>query len=1526
MKIKLWMTIWLTAFGCYASAQAQQFVRETANFIPVKNSCASWGDFDRDGDLDVIITGSVGNVTTNPSTMLYRNSLGGKFEGDAHGLIQVEYSSVDWGDYDNDGDVDLIIAGRASIADGGIVTKIYRNDDDGIFSDIQAMVVGVENGRVSWGDVDNDGLLDVLICGDAGVAEGGFTTRIYRNEGDQSFSELPVGFVGVDNGFAGFIDYDKDADFDVLVVGITPAGRVSKMYRNDGWGMFTKLETNITPVDNGTIAFGDLDNDGDQDVLVTGDAGVANGGRVTKLFRNNGDHIFTDISISLPIVDKSYACWGDIDNDGDADIVLSGSNNSGIITSVFENNQNTGVTDIQADLVGVEDGYVHWVDYNRDGSLDLLVTGSGTAGTEQTVLYKNVGVTANLPPSEPTNLRSAVRADSIIFQWDAATDDNTPQVALNYNIRVGSWSNEVDIKSANADPSMGNLYIIGNGNAPNRLSWVLTELNPGTYYWSVQAIDGAYMPSMFAAEKEVTVGGGSSEINLMEPTDGAIDVSTNVELKWTGPAASTYRAQVARENSFANPVWDDDSIPGQSAFPSSLNESTTYYWRVGITIDATMHWSTTWSFSTTGGSTTLDPPVHSAPADGQIGVSTSPTLVWEPASGATSYGLDVSSDYSFSDVSKTVLTEIGILGTSKQLYGLAEGTTYYWRVYAQYADGMSTWSDPWSFTTAGNSVVLNPPTLASPNNGASGIGLEPVLVWNEITNALSYSLQVSEDAFASMIVYDVGLNGTSKQIFSLQNGTTYYWRVNANYTGGTSAWSEEWTFTTEGDNATPAPTLNSPPNNEVNVSRTPQLIWNVQANATSYNLEVSSSNDFTNIVHQVTNITTTNHTIPNELASATTYFWHVSANYSNGTSPWSPARSFTTSSGSSVTPDVPQLDGPQNNAFNLPLDVTLVWQAATDAVVYHLQIATDEAFEYVIRDIDSISGTSKIITGLEKGYTYYWRVNAANGDATSNWSAVWKFHTILHSPPMFFPPNNAQDISIGPEFIWGWVSNTETYHLEISKNSDLMNLERDITTLSTDTSRVVKDLEQGTQYFWRVAAVDADGNHFWSSKQTFTTYTYQEQIVLNSAIEFPTHADPAEYKPTDFRLMGIPGASNLHLPEIMAGEYGKDWEAYWDNGSANDYFEKYDDSDKFNFVVGRAFWVLNNGVVDISKNQITAAPLNANDQTEIPLHTGWNLITNPFNKTIEWNNVKAVNGITDPIYRFKGSFQLVTVMEPFEGFYYFNANNAGSLFIPFTNLLAKKSSTNPRADYEWQIQLMIQSDNQADNLAWLGIADQATDQLDRFDCRKPRTPGDVASVSFQRPQWDADYSCFASDIRSAIDEYQAWDFDVRAAKNKSAALAIAGVEQIPPQYDVYLVDQTQGIYHNLRENPAYHFRPMNTVSTFQVIIGLTATVNEQLKSVVPSQFAVEKNYPNPFNMATTIQIAIAKDTDVELKIYNLLGQEMRTLHVGFLSAGRYNFTWNGTSQRGDILPTGVYFYRFVTGAGYHQTGKMIMLK
>ncbi len=288
------------------------------------------------------------------------------------------------------------------------------------------------------------------------------------------------------------------------------------------------------------------------------------------------------------------------------------------------------------------------------------------------------------------------------------------------------------------------------------------------------------------------------------------------------------------------------------------------------------------------------------------------------------------------------------------------------------------------------------PVLSSPADGAVDVSTSPTLLWCPSAGALSYRVQVSTSSgFATTVLDRSGLGSTSTDATGLAGGTLYYWRAAASGSGGTSAWSPSWRFTTVAapTSPPPAPTLYFPRNGATGVSTSPTLQWNAAAGATSYRLQVSTAWDFRTTVVDRSGIASASAPVSG-LAAGSVYYWRVSAANSAGSSAWSAAWSFTTAgTPPGGPPGVPALLLPPNGATSVPITPTLKWATSTGATSYRLQIATSSSFGKLVYDQSGIPTNSMTVHGLSAATLYYWRVSAANSVGASAWSSSWSFRT-----------------------------------------------------------------------------------------------------------------------------------------------------------------------------------------------------------------------------------------------------------------------------------------------------------------------------------------------------------------------------------------------------------------------------------------------------------------------------------------------------------------------------------------------------
>jgi PKD repeat protein len=475
----------LISLSCLALAE---FTVVDSTMTGVYNGSAAWGDYDSDGDLDILLTGQAG--LSSYVAKIYRND-GGTFTSINAGLPGVNFSAAAWGDYDRDGDLDILLIGYTGSA---YISKIYRNDL-GFFTDINAGLEGIYYGSVAWGDYDNDGDLDILM---AGSDNGIYLSRIYRNDAGL-FTDINAGLTAVYRSSVAWGDYDNDADLDILLTGYSGTEYISKIYRNDA-GSFTDISAALVPVQYGSAAWGDYDNDGDLDIVLAGQSAATT--YVAKVYRNDSGS-FIDTSAPLLPVKYCSVAWGDFDNDGKLDILLSGNGlDSPYYYTHMYYNYNGSFTEVGGGLFGVQRSSVAWGDYDNDLDLDFLVTGTNLTTASARLYSPNFG-SSNGAPNPPDGLTATNEAGFVRFAWENASDSSTPLTGLNYNLRIGTTSGGSEITTAMAAAN-GFRKIAARGYVNSNQDWKISSSllgNQNEYYWSVQSVDGSFIGSAFAAEQ-----------------------------------------------------------------------------------------------------------------------------------------------------------------------------------------------------------------------------------------------------------------------------------------------------------------------------------------------------------------------------------------------------------------------------------------------------------------------------------------------------------------------------------------------------------------------------------------------------------------------------------------------------------------------------------------------------------------------------------------------------------------------------------------------------------------------------------------------------------------------------------------------------------------------------------------------------------------------------------------------------------------------------------------------------------------
>jgi hypothetical protein len=507
------------AYGVATSAAATLSV--ATNLPPLSGSIGVWGDYDNDGLVDVLLAGTVQGVAGIPDgrfTRLYHNEGGGIFQDSGVMLPQLDNAAAAWGDFDNDGDLDLLLSGLVDGTNGPVaVTEVYRNDGNNHFTAIRAGLEGVAQGSVAWVDYDNDGRPDIFVNG-LQTGSTNWISRIYHNNGNGTFSLAITNLPTPQNARGYWADYDNDGYVDLLQAG----SDATYLLRNDGAGGFTNVSVSIPSQHRVISPWGDFDGDGDLDFMTSSGTipsvifGPDYHPGITRNDGSGGLSSSLDYSLDMWLFSAS---WGDIDNSGRACVVVSGwvplVPGGGVWGSATKVYIYLGSSWQEVFTLGGWDNRAEtWVDYDGDGDLDIFTTGGGL-----TTFWNNCVALHRDYPQPPLSPAVAFTAlDAVTLSWQSPSNTPATGRGLSYNVQVGRAPGGVDVVSPMADVATGRRLIQTIGNAGAAHVFKLNNLPPGNYYWGVQSIGQSFTGSPFTAEGMFTVT-SSPPVVVTQPTN-----------------------------------------------------------------------------------------------------------------------------------------------------------------------------------------------------------------------------------------------------------------------------------------------------------------------------------------------------------------------------------------------------------------------------------------------------------------------------------------------------------------------------------------------------------------------------------------------------------------------------------------------------------------------------------------------------------------------------------------------------------------------------------------------------------------------------------------------------------------------------------------------------------------------------------------------------------------------------------------------------------------------------------------------
>lgn len=567
----LFLAILIVSANGYAQST---FVRVAAGFLPMAGGKTEWLDLDNDADLDLLYAGYDGSTNV---TVVYENVDGTLTQRLTDLPALNSFASAD---YDKDGDIDIL-----GFNQGAFFTKLFRNN--GGFSFSPSLMLGnFSPSSAVWLDIDNDEDLDILLVGNVSIP------KLFENT-DAGFVEVAgTNFPSCKDCNSDATDFNGDGRVDILFTG----GGLTVLYFNEGNKKFQQVtDVPFQQLQMGDAASGDFDSDGDFDILLTG---MKNSSAFTAIYEyKNGRFVErTDLGIT-PVVTQSSSglLWFNINNDGQADIFVSGTKNpsdvfAGIATVYKKNGELfTSIGDSYLSFDGFMGSYDAG-DFNNDGDMDLAFQGSfssleGFPSPRPTLkrisgYYDNRAIgnvtRTNTPPVPPNvaSFREGSYRKEMYLKWGDGSDAETPAAGLFYNFYLRDDNQKWIFPNVNF--ANGNILTSNSPNGMNRAGYAF-DMPEGNLYYAVQSIDGAKRGSVFSTEKEFY------HINGPEAASALITDQQHINLAWLDHSSLETNFEVLRSTS---PTSGYTSLATLAANATTYNDTfsfsteTPYYYRI----------------------------------------------------------------------------------------------------------------------------------------------------------------------------------------------------------------------------------------------------------------------------------------------------------------------------------------------------------------------------------------------------------------------------------------------------------------------------------------------------------------------------------------------------------------------------------------------------------------------------------------------------------------------------------------------------------------------------------------------------------------------------------------------------------------------------------------------------------------------------------------------------------------------------------------------------------------------------------
>ena len=817
----------------------------------------------------------------------------------------------------------------------------------------------------------------------------------------------------------------------------------------------------------------------------------------------------------------------------------------------------------------------------------------------------------------------------------------------------------------------------------------------------------------------------------------------------------------------------------------------------------------------------------------------------------------------------------------------------------------------------------------------------------ELGTSTSYGTTVNgTSSFAGSMDFDV-----SADVTDLSPNTTYHYRLKATNSDGIDYGSDK-TFTTTAEGNPPSVTTNAATNIGTTTATLNGTI-NPNGLTTAYFFAYGTSTTYDNFEPSLVGLNGSDPIQVNVNISGlnpnTLYHFVLSAGNDDGDT-YGNDVTFTTASEGNMPPLANTSAATNVGTTTATLNGIINPNGSTTTYIFEYGAST--GYGNSIAGTSSLTGSVNVnvnedITGLSPNSTYHFRLSATNEGGTT-----------LSDDATFMTSSSSTDIDLQWKtlsvlsFDWevgssitadlmvknNGTSSSPSHESQLFLSSDNIIESSDVVlgsqisfpaisagdSITVASNFTVPAIASGIYYFGAIvdinnSIIESNESNNSNPRKGKVIIGYPTTIQLNSSVSFNDASESSS-----FRMVGLPGSVNQSISQYLSGSYNEDWVAYYDNGSNTDYLVAYDGSNTFDFSPGKGFWLLSKNNLSINKS-VNAVNIQNNFVSSgtyeivypITLHSGWNIISNPFETDVSWNSVQSFNQITESIHSFNGSFSSSTVMEPYNGYYFYNVTNLQTIQIPYSVNSSLTKEVTLKSEDTQNLELSAVNKNNQTSSIVIGFDQDAHSGYDKYDQFIPPGDFDDIRISIMNKQIETPYQYLQADYRE-YDKNHSYEIFVKNEASDLLELVFKGIETIVADA-VFLVDNNLA-FHDLRSSERIYLKSTKSLNKIQLLIGNYEFIESNRTLLVPKSYSLNQNYPNPFNPSTTIEYTIPENTTVEIKLFNTLGEEIQTLVNEVKAPGKYEVLFEAKD-----LTSGVYLYRINSG-DFVETKKMIFMK